>query len=399
MVETIIIVLVTLIFGLILFNLINNKKFAIFSFLILLSIGGYYFMKVKFNDYYLQLFAKIDNIEMYVLIFGIIGLLVGIVEYIFASKKINEEKPQEDRIDYPKVAINEEKVEDSNLLIYLEMMDEPLACLVDNYFLINNKMKKNLQYNNYVIEKKKFYNYVLASDKNGFMENNQNSVFRLKVNGENEWYESFCSDIENKKYCLIRKSTNLSQNKVQIKTFKELNNYLSEYSVENKDYYLVFFKINNYKQLLSFYGKDFVNLVVSKHLNNLNDLAYINEFNIFYISPNEYVILLKNNIEYNIFLSELESGASIVLKDNISMLDNKVIIQSKIGAIASINLKDKSNANVIKKGFEMLELACEDDYNGDYAIFHEIDEDFDYSIRDLNIDLDFDLNKYKKRIQ
>lgn len=397
--ETLIIVLVTLIFGLILFNLINNKKFAIFSFLILLSIGGYYCLKVKFNDYYLQLFSKIENIEKYLLIYGVLGLMIGIVEYAFASKKINITPPQENKIDYPKVAINEEKEEKNNLLVYLEMMDEPLACLVDNYFLINNKMKKNLQYNDYVIEKKKFFNYVSATDKNGFFENNQSSLFRLKVNGEYEWYESFCSEIENKKYCLIRKASNITQNKVQVKTFKELNNYLSEYTVENKDYYLIFFKINNYKQLLSFYGKDFVNLVISKHLSNLNELAYITEFNIFYISQNEYVILLKNNIEYNIFLSELESGSSIILKNNISMLDNKVTIQSKIGAIASINLKDKSNANVIKKGFEMLELACEDDYNGDYAIFHEIDENFDYSLRDLNIDLDFDLSKYKKRIQ
>lgn len=46
----------------------------------------------------------------------------------------------------------------------------------------------------------------------------------------------------------------------------------------------------------------------------------------------------------------------------------------------------------------MLELACSEDYNGDYAIFHEIDEDFDYSLRDLNIDLEFDLEKYKNRI-
>lgn len=397
--ETIIIVSVTLIFGLILFNLINNKKFAVFTFLILLSIGGYYFLKVKFNNYYLQFFSKIENIEIYVLIFAIIGLFIGIFEYVFANKKDKDELSQDKKIASPNVIINEQQVEDNNLLIYLEMMDEPLACLVDNYFLINNKMKKNLQYNNYIIEKKKFFNYVCAVDKNSFLENNQNSLFRLKVNEENEWYESFCSEIENKKYCLIRKANSLSQNKVQVKTFKELNNYLSEYTIENKDYYLVFFKINNYKQLLSFYGKDFVNLVISKHLNSLNDLPYINEFNIFYISQNEYVILLKNNVEYNIFLSELESGTSIILKNSISILDNKVIIQSKIGAIASINLKDKSNANVIKKGFEMLELACTDDYTGDYAIFHEIDENFDYSLRDLNIDLDFDLSKYKKRIQ
>lgn len=396
--ETIIVVLVTLIFGLIIFNIINNKKFSLFSIILFLLICSYYVLKVKFNNYYISIFKDIKNIDVYLLIYCAFVLMIAIIEYSLSttkSNKIEENIKKEENINKN---VNNNKTEIDNLLIYLELMEEPLACLIDDHFIINNKMKKNLQYKDYIIEKKKFYNYIASSDKNSLFEKNQNATFRLKVDGEYEWYEANYSEIDSKKYCLIRKATNMSQNKVNIKTFKELNNYLSEYAVENKEYYLVFFKINNYKQILSFYGKDFVNLVISKHINNLNNFAYISDFNIFYISQNEYVILLKNNIEYNIFLSELESGSSLILKDHITMLDNKVCIQSKIGAIASINLKDKSNSNVIKKGFEMLELACSEDYNGDYAIFHEIDEDFDYSLRDLNIDLEFDLEKYKNRI-
>ena len=47
----------------------------------------------------------------------------------------------------------------------------------------------------------------------------------------------------------------------------------------------------------------------------------------------------------------------------------------------------------------MLRLACDDDYNGEYAIFHEVDENIDYSLRDFGIDLNLDISKFRRRLQ
>ena len=98
-------------------------------------------------------------------------------------------------------------------------------------------------------------------------------------------------------------------------------------------------------------------------------------------------------------MSELENNSSILIKNDISLLDNKTCLRGKIGVIASVNVKDKNKTNVINKGLEMLRLACDDDYNGEYAIFHEVDENIDYSLRDFGIDLNLDISKFRRRLQ
>ena len=38
-------------------------------------------------------------------------------------------------------------------------------------------------------------------------------------------------------------------------------------------------------------------------------------------------------------------------------------------------------------------------YTLDYAIYHKIDDEVDYSASELNIDLDIDLDKYKSKLR
>ena len=166
-----------------------------------------------------------------------------------------------------------------------------------------------------------------------------------------------------------------------------------------KEYYLIFFNINNYTDFLTFYGKDFTNLIVNKHLNEINKLSYVTDNKIFYISKNEYAILIDNILEYNILLSELENNSSILIKNDIIISDNKISVRGKIGTITSSDVKNKNSSNVVNKGLELLKLAIDEDYNLDYAIYHETDENIEYPLKDLDIDLNFDFTKYKKRLQ
>ena len=74
--ENLIIIFVTLLFGLIFFNVINNKKFSLFSFILLFLIGLIFFLKVKYYEIYVKIFFKINNVNLFITIFSGFALLV-----------------------------------------------------------------------------------------------------------------------------------------------------------------------------------------------------------------------------------------------------------------------------------------------------------------------------------
>lgn len=399
--ETLIIILITLIFGLIFFNIINNKRFSLFSFVLFILLCIFYYFKFSEHLIYTKLSESIDNLNTYCYIFIIITFIIAIVEYYCGykhiSKKININNDNENNTIKEEVFVKKDSIDIYRT--YLDMFDEPIAVLYNDEYIINNCMKKVLKYNSNNIEKKKFYSFIHSSDRNSFINNTNIENFRLNINSEYEWFESVCYSLNDNKLCLIRKTNNISSSQLKLKSFKDMINIIDRYESNKKDYYLVFFNINNYSDLITFYGNDFTNLIVNKHLNYINKLAYINSDNFFYISKNEYALLIDNLLEYNILLSELENNSSILSKNDIIVTDNKIVVRGKVGAVASSNVKNKNSSYIVNKGLELLKLACDEDYGLEYAIFHEIDEEIDYTLRDLNIDLNFDFTKYKKRVQ
>ena len=87
------------------------------------------------------------------------------------------------------------------------------------------------------------------------------------------------------------------------------------------------------------------------------------------------------------------------MKNDIIISDNKIVVRGKVGAIASSDVKNNNSSYILNKGLELLKLANDEEYGLDYAIFHETDMEVDYILKDLDIDLNFDFSKYKKRLQ
>ena len=104
-------------------------------------------------------------------------------------------------------------------------------------------------------------------------------------------------------------------------------------------------------------------------------------------------------MEYNILVSELENNNSIILASTIYVGENKILIRSKVGVVASKDILNNDMNVVVNKGFDMVKLASNPDYPGNYAIYHKVDDMIDYNTKDLNIDLNIDLNQYKKKIK
>ena len=234
------------------------------------------------------------------------------------------------------------------------------------------------------------YNTTFKLDKK-----HQAMVAEFKINNE-KWFEIINVLIKDIEYKLIRQTNNIRTNqKINLKTYKDLNNDAKSYYKENKDFYLIFISIDNIKDILSFYGKDFSDIVISKYLLDIYNLPFIFQIKIYYISKTEYVILLEDRLEYNSLLSELEDNISIITKDDISINDTIITLKAKLGIISSASVSDAYS--IINKGYDMMQLACSIDYPNDFVIYHEIDEDLDINYD--NIDINLDLNKYKQRLQ
>lgn len=392
--ETLIIIIITMIFSLIFFNIINNKKLSIFSFFLFITICLFNYLKVKESNIFYKIFKMIENVELFMIITCIITLVISIVEYIISYRKddslINDNKIKNEE------GINNKKEWD----ILMNLFNEPIAILLNDYYLLNKEMQKKLNYNNNTVSKNKFNNLIHSADRNNFLLNTDIINFRLNINGDYEWFESVYYKEQKNVYCLIRKNNSCNVNKVKTKSFKELFNIIHLYEKKkNYNYFLAFFGIKNHHELTSFYGDEYANKIIYKHIEDIINLSYVNEENIFLISKYEYVLLLDNNIEYNILLSELENNSSILLKNDIILSSNKIVVKGNVGAIDVSNVKDKDSNNILNKGLELLKLASDEDYSLDYAIFNEIDEEIEYSIKDIDIDLNFDFSKYKKRIQ
>lgn len=392
-------IFITIVFFLILFNVINNKKISLISSLIFLVNIVIYIIYYFYNEKFLVLEEKYQNFKMYYLIFCFLNFIIAFIEYFISFKMTSDNKKEEIMEEIKKVELKSEN-HTNKLLVYLEMMDEPLACMFDEQYLINNQMKKILKYNSCIIEKNKFYSFINPEDKNNFFKNEKICLFRLNINNYNEWFDKKTILLNDNEYQLIRLSRNTNNLlKLKLNTFKELNNSVKNLINENKDYYLVFFDITNTKEITSFYGKDFTDLVISKHLNIIYNLPYFFQIKIYYISLTEYVILLEDLVEYNILLSELENNTSLILKNEIYISDNKIQLKAKVGTISSKDVNDNNAYATINKGFETLKLACSEGYPGDFAIYHETDDDMNFNLKDFNIDLDIDLKQYKARLK
>ena len=399
------IVFTTLVFGFILFNLMNNKKYSFVSSFFFIILVLFYCIKHFDPEYYYEMVKDIKDIDLYSTIGSVVIFLISCLEYYIGYKKHNkkidsiasEMNKVNRKTNTEYVTIKDEN--NDNLLVYLEMMNEPLACFVNGKYMINNMMKRILKHNEYTLSKEEFIRFINYQDKQVFSNDEDTKTFRLYGTQENDWFEETKVRINNNEYRLVRRTKNLNNNKVKLRSFKELHNCLNDYYYQNKQYYLVFFSITNTIDISAYYGKDFTDLVISKYLANINDLAYVKESKIFYISSTEYVLLLDDEMEYNILVSELENNNSIILASTIYVGESKILIRSKVGVVASKDILNNDMNVVINKGFDMVKLASNPDYPGNYAIYHKVDDMIDYNTRDLNIDLNIDLNQYKKKIK
>lgn len=406
------IVFVTGVFGFILFNLLNNKKVSFVSIVLFILLTLCYCIKRFDREYYDKLVEGITHIDLYLKIAAGCSFGISVGEYVLGyflhkkkqNKKNKVEEHQQNIIEDMnddkqniQPVTNKDNVED--LLVYLELMDEPLACLVNDEYIVNNRMKNLLNIDSYKISKELFLCYLNKEDKKEYNDKNKINAFRLNVGDKDCWYEESKASLKGSIYKLVRESKNIKLADVNLKSFKELTNVLVKLKKERKNYYLVFFDLINTSDISGFYGKDFTNMVINRFLQKISNLSYLNKTRLYYISKTEYVILLGNKMEYNILLSELDNKSSDILRQEITINNKKVILKSKIGAIESARVKDNTVQNVINKGFETLKLASSINYKGDYAIYNPVDDFVDYSARDLNIDLDSDMDEYKKRLK
>ena len=382
-------IFITLTFGFILLNVLNNKKISLIS-LICFSVMILYYISYHLNNiYYIELKNKVDNIDFYYKIFCIISLIISFLEYFIGHKLLNKNNKKEETNQQP-ISLKSGLVL-NDLNVFIEMLNEPVAFYSENEYLLNNKMKNYLKIDKHIIDEQTLFSLINTSDVNSLNNSKKQSLFRFKIN-KDKWFEEISITIDNKKYKMIREGV-YTNKRIELYTFKDLNNFVKELNTEEKNYYLLFIDIYNAKEIKSIYGKDTLDLVINKYLNNINDLPFLFNLKMYYISYKEYVILLEDKNQYDIILSSLQDNSSSILKDEIMISENIINLRCKIGLVEKNELYDPSL--IISKGYDILKLACSEDYPGDFAIYSKSDEDISF----IDLDLDINLEKYKQRLQ
>lgn len=379
--ENIYIALVSIIFVLILMNVILNKRFAIISSILYAIYGLFFCIKFFDNAYYLSITKDFENIEEYTIIIGGVIVIIALIEFIVGCFKKNK-KEQTTQTTTPEIII-ENKNDDNelnNLLVFLELFGEPLACFYDNHYIINSQMMKILNVNNFSLERNEFYSCINKEDMISFTNKDYNT-FRINNNNESIWFEEKTFIISDKEYRLVNKMRSIQETKLNIHSFKELNSHLKEI----KGYYaLVNISIINTKDIISFYGKDFCDIVINKYLKNIYNLEYFDQTKLYYVDKSQYILLIDNKIEYEILLGELDNNDSLLVSQSISLANNIIKVNAKLGLVQK---EEQSINEIIEQSFNMVNLAKEKDYPGDYAIYSN-EEIENNPFEDLNIDLD-----------
>ena len=88
--ENIYIALVSIIFVLILMNVILNKRFAIISSILYAIYGLFFCIKFFDNAYYLSITKDFENIEEYTIIIGGVIVIIALIEFIVGCFKKNK---------------------------------------------------------------------------------------------------------------------------------------------------------------------------------------------------------------------------------------------------------------------------------------------------------------------
>jgi len=383
-------IFITLVFGFILLNILNNKKISIFSFLCFIVMIFYFISYYTKNKYYIELQTRFNSIDLYYKIFCVSSLIISFIELLIGYKMQVNINKQTILNDEKKVNINNDNMK-NDINIFLEMINEPIAFYFNNEYIINTKLKKLLKLDKYIITEDTFFTLINTDDLNTYKNNTKQSIFRFKFDNE-KWFEEVTVNIDSQKYKMIRLG-NKTNKKINIYTYNDLINIVKVNNNERKEYSLLFIDINNAKDIKSVYGKDLLDLVINKYLNDISELSFLFDLKIYYISYKEYVILIEDKNQYDIIISSFQDDSSVILKDEIKISNNIINLNCKVGIVSTTELTDRSL--IITKGYDILKLACSSDYPGDYAIYNEIDEEISFN----DLDINFNLEKYKQRLQ
>lgn len=377
--DNIFIALITIIFVIILMNVILNKHLAVLSSVLFVIMSLFFCIKYFDIEYYEKITKGYENIDQYIIYICSGICLISLIEFIIGCKK--EKNPHVLTDQNQVIEIKENPDELNSLLVFLELFEEPLCCFYEGKYIINTEMMKILKVNKFSIERNEFYSYINKDDLTSIINKNYNT-FRINNDNESIWFEEKIFNINNHEFRLVNKMRSIQDTKVNLHSFKHLYKVL-----ENEvNYYLVNINIINLSNINAFYGKDFGDIVVNSYLKMINDIDYFDQTKLFFIDKSKYILLISDKTEYEILLSELDNNDCPLISQVIKIANNNIVLNAKLGIVASKDIDSNSSKKVIEEAFNMASLAMQDDYPGDYAIYTQ-EEKIEKPFEELEIDL------------
>lgn len=399
------ILLTALILCLIVFNLILNKRFSFFSSFFFVFSAIVYVMKTVDNEAY-EIYARRLPFDAMILVLALasLGVVIAIIEICYGSLKKKEKKevlpePEPTVSEMPQAVAKEEKTQDATSqqdALYFNSINTPLAYLTGDVYLLNTAMMKVLGVSANQLKKGELVKFI--NDDDSYQAKAAKSVFRFKSD-DKQWYQENVWHQDKTEYRIIHEQKNPQQEKGGYKSFDDLYFALSYLESKKKDYSLAFIDLKNIRQISSVFGKNMAGFIGEYYLHHILEFPYIKSENIYHVFLDEYALLFDDEQDYASFIADLTGENPALLKMPFSYEKKSLTIMVKAGIVERKTVKQEGIKAVIEKGMQTLKLACSENYPAMFAIYSPLDDELDYSLSDLNIDLNLDLDVYKKKLK
>lgn len=394
----------SLILGLIVCFLMIKKKILFASLILLVLSGILLVIKKTDTDYFNTLFQNISNIDMYIFIANCTILLICIIELLIRNRKKKSKKSVE---FYKEIVLKEN---DATFLFNMLRIDVAYYDNDKKVFVLNSHFHNSLGLSKFAISEAELNSYLMEEDKaklDNAMDDKSISVdFRLKTLSGYQWYECVYNHLMDRDCKVIYQINRLSNSELAIGNYKDLEKDVKELDDKHVFYGLILSNIvsvrqNNPITKLNYLDtnkeikdKDVREVIIVKYITSILSGYLKDNVKVYHLANLEYAFLVINQRNYEMVERGLLNNNSEFVNYYTKMNNDSIVIKSKAGIVFSGFVKNKTNNNVIKIAFEMLQIASSPTYKDDYALYQSPDEAPKYQLKDMGIDLDNDLKKF-----
>ena len=296
--------------------------------------------------------------------------------------------------------ISEESNLKNDILVYMDLLNNPLAYLDTaslNYICSSNFAKLlNLQEKVLKLEDLKKLVYIedlsiYETKLNGANLPNSYS-YRLNTNKGPMWFEESTARINNKEYTLIKKIDSNNISGLKYGTHRDFIHLVTN----KKDYNFGILMLNftGLEKYLLDKPHEFIDALINKFFIKINEGFLKDQFFVYKIGSFEFAMVVEGTNNIDSLVREFGKNISPLLTQSIFVNGTKYELNTEVGIVYGTDFEDKTTKDMIKASFDIMAEVTNPNFKEKFSIYQPV-KPIEFSLVELGINIDEDLSKYE----